>query len=84
MGVMRRRSDLEKLLSSKGIKMLVAFLVPVFVMLFLYYGVGIYPYKSKSVLMSHFSGQYINFLAYIKDAVFLRIDAKVNEDLARL
>ena len=70
MGVMRRRSDLEKILSSKGIKMLVAFLVPVFVMLFLYYGVGIYPYKSKSVLMSDFSGQYINFLAYIKDAVF--------------
>lgn len=70
MGIMRRRSDLEKLLSNKGIKMVVAFLVPVFVMLFLYYGVGIYPYKSKSVLMSDFSGQYINFLAYIKDAVF--------------
>lgn len=66
---MRKQSDLERLLCGKWVKMLVAFSVPVFVMLFLYYGVGIYPYKSKSVLMSDFSGQYINFLAYIKDAV---------------
>ncbi|MCR5703382.1 MAG: YfhO family protein [Eubacterium sp.] len=65
-----KQSELELVLCKKSVKALVAFAIPVLLMLFLYYGVGIYPYYSKTVLMSDLSGQYVNFFAYLKDAVF--------------
>ncbi len=66
---MEKQSELEVVLSKKSIKALVAFAIPVLFMLLLYYGVGIYPYKSKTVLTSDLSGQYVNYFASLKDIV---------------
>ncbi len=67
---MAKKSELELVLCKKSVKALVALILPVLLMLFLYYGVGIYPYHSKTVLTSDLSGQYVNFFGYLKDAVF--------------
>ena len=67
---MEKKSELELVLCKKSVKALVALILPMLLMLFLYYGVGIYPYHSKTVLVSDLSGQYVNFFAYLKDVVF--------------
>lgn len=66
---MERHSDLQDLLCKKQIKMAVAFFAPVAVFLLIFYGLGIYPYESLTLLTSDLNNQYVSYFAYFSDCI---------------
>lgn len=66
---MRTKSDLQKLLCRKEVKLLVAFFAPILLLTLVYNNLGLYPYENLTVLTSDLNNQYVSYFAYLVDSI---------------
>lgn len=66
---MERKSDLQILLEKKSIKCLIAFALPVVLMAAAFAQAGVYASDGLTTLTSDLNGQYISYLAYLRNGI---------------
>lgn len=60
-------SDLQRVLCKPVVKYVVAFLIPVLMLLLIFNRLELYPYEKLTVLTSDLNGQYVSYFGYIRE-----------------
>lgn len=63
----QRIETLEELLKQPIVKCILSGMIPAVILLFIYMKYGVYPYEKITVMHSDLNGQYVSYLAYLKE-----------------